>query len=133
MLLCWKIRRGLSLKVDESRIAAYTEWFFKEHLFPHFKIEEEEVFPLLLNENSSVLQALKEHKELNTLFNSKAKDKAILLEIADKLDAHIRFEERFLFNEIQNAVSNDEWAKIDNHIGDKGSCEVYSDSFWVIK
>jgi hypothetical protein len=56
LLLKWKINQGISKGVDISRIQKYVDWFFKEHLIPHFRIEEDHLFALD-KESASVKQA----------------------------------------------------------------------------
>lgn len=64
LLLAWKINKGISNGVEPERIIAYIDWFRKEHLEPHFIVEEEFMFPILGNEHPKVQQALQEHIQL---------------------------------------------------------------------
>lgn len=104
LLLVWEIRRDLGKKVDPSEISQRILQFFADDLQPHFKEEEETVFTLLAPDHPLRLQAEDEHQKIyamaETMRNSKA-DEALLNQFADTLEAHIRFEERTLFNQIQ--------------------------------
>lgn len=40
LLLCWKIKKGLANGVSPERIKRYTDWFYQNHLRPHFTAEE---------------------------------------------------------------------------------------------
>jgi len=40
LLLSWKIRSGISKGVDINRIKKYADWFYTNHIKPHFGIEE---------------------------------------------------------------------------------------------
>ncbi len=54
LLLCWKIRTGFELGVDHERMKRYTDWFWENHLLPHFIFEEINIFPILGEEHPMV-------------------------------------------------------------------------------
>ncbi|MBK6398906.1 MAG: hemerythrin domain-containing protein [Bacteroidetes bacterium] len=130
LLLKWKINKGLSKGVDVSRIQKYVDWFFKEHLIPHFRIEEDHLFTID-KESSSVKQALLQHKELVEVFNIEIKDAETLIKIGDLLEEHIRFEERVLFNELQTKATESELKEIEVLHYKGTSCDLVEDKFWV--
>jgi len=105
LLLCWKIKNGLSKGVASYRIKKYTDWFYKYHLEPHFSLEEKVLFPILGNKNGLVIQAIREHRLLSRLFAEADNVEDTLKKIEGTLKQHIRFEERVLFNEIQNKAT----------------------------
>lgn len=106
LMLSWKIRKGQGLKIDAERIRAYCTFFYKNYLFAHFIEEEKLLFPVLHTNHPMVKKALQQHRRLERLFlEEKDSNKAITL-IEEELEQHIRFEERVLFNEIQNAMSD---------------------------
>ncbi len=130
LLLKWKINKGISKGVDAVRIQKYVDWFFKEHLIPHFRIEEDHLFSID-KESSSVKQALLQHKELISIFNVEVKDAETLIKIGDLLEEHIRFEERVLFNELQTKATELELKEIEA-LHNKGvSCDLVEDKFWM--
>lgn len=129
--LCWKIRTGLSKKIAPERIKTYTDWFYKNHLCEHFKIEEDVVFSVLESNNELVQRALSEHKNLTTLFTSEVNIKETLEKIEKDLKAHIRFEERELFTEIQNIATTSQLQKISLAHSDEAFKENNSDEFWL--
>ena len=105
LLIAFKIEKGMSENVEASVMQKHIDWFFEKKLKPHFKIEEELVFPVLGNDHELVRAALDQHAELVRLFSINEKDYTTLKSIGELLDAHIRFEERILFNEIQEAAT----------------------------
>lgn len=107
LLLCFKIREGLKKKVELKRMKDYNDFFFQSQLVPHFEFEEKYVFPLLENEHEIVQQALSEHKRLRMLFKEENPTAETFQKIERELNAHIRFEERELFNEIQQHTNNE--------------------------
>ncbi|MBO2542854.1 hemerythrin domain-containing protein [Salegentibacter sp. BDJ18] len=131
LLLCWKIRQGVKKEVEVARIKAYTEWFKIHYLDPHFEAEEEYIFPVLGNEHELVKRALKEHRRLKRLFSQVTEVEIALNNIEEELDSHIRFEERVLFNEIQEVASAEQLANIEkHHNGIQFSDDDWQDHFW---
>ncbi|APS37420.1 hemerythrin domain-containing protein [Salegentibacter sp. T436] len=131
LLLCWKIRQGVKKEVEVARIKAYTEWFKIHYLDPHFEAEEEHIFPVLGNEHELVKRALKEHRRLKRLFSQDTEVEIALNNIEEELDSHIRFEERVLFNEIQEVASAEQLAYIEkHHNGIQFSDDDWQDHFW---
>src|SRR5688500_13232008 len=101
LLLCWKIRRGIQKSAEPERIASYVRHFYTHHLQPHFRVEEEHVFPVLGNGHSMVQQAMDEHSRIRSLVAMKEPDNSALDLLQQQLEKHIRFEERVMFQEIQ--------------------------------
>lgn len=133
LLLCWIISSGLSKRVEVSRIKAYTDWFFENKLAPHFKLEEEFIFPLLGNEDELVKRALEDHKRLRLLFEDTTDIVNSLKQIDEELEKHIRFEERVLFEEIQKRLSAEELAAVGKNIPEDKVIQNWKDEFWIAK
>jgi len=131
LLFCWKIRTGIKQHVALSRITDYAEWFWGAHLLQHFETEEAFLFPILGNNNTLVAQALLEHNQLKQKFNDSNWDENLLASIADLLEQHIRFEERVLFNEIENVANESQMRVLSEHTHD--FCETWPDEFWKEK
>lgn len=112
LLLCWKIRTGTAKGVDPARIRRYCRRFLKERLRPHFAIEEEVLFPVLGMGHPGVRKAMAEHRRLQRLINGRTDPMVAISLVEEKLEAHIRFEERQLFNQIQEAATQEELAEI---------------------
>ena len=130
LLLSWKIRTGLNKNVGTARIKKYADWFFKEHIQPHFKIEEKYIFPVLGDTHELVKRALAEHRRLTRLFEEKdGSDKTLGL-IEQALESHIRFEERVLFNKIQDVATPKQLALIAKHHAETKFQENTEDEFW---
>lgn len=131
LLLCWKIRQGFKKEIEVERMKKYVDWFQEKYLEPHFDAEEEYVFPVLGNENEKVKKALAEHRRLRRLFAEEVDVEKSLHKIEEELDLHIRFEERDLFNEIQQNASAEEMAEIEkHHHAVKFSDDDWDDQFW---
>ncbi len=129
LLLCWKIREGFKRNIEPSRIKKYVDWFWDNHLQPHFEIEEKFLFPILGNQNELIKQALAEHRRLKRLFENENDILKSMSLIEEELEKHIRFEERVLFNEIQKVATQEQLKTIESshtaHFEDNST-----DEFW---
>jgi hypothetical protein len=130
LMLYFKIRQGLKKGVNCARIADYMRWFFQEHLEPHFLVEEQRLFPLLGNDHPEVIRALSEHKELRRMFTGSLNREEELLAAGSMLEAHVRFEERQLFNLIQDSVKEDRLKAALLTDSAPPSCSLWQDEFW---
>ena len=135
LLLVWKIREGFRRSVEAERISKYVTKFFENELVPHFRDEEENLFARLPEDDKMRLQAEFDHKRLNELVESlrnESKDEFKLGEFADLLEKHIRFEERELFNFIQESLTAAELAEIES-ANAPAKCSTdseWKDVFW---
>ncbi len=135
LLLVWKIRQGLNKAVNPERISNYVIFFFKEDLEKHFKEEEQLLFNKLPVDDVLRKQAEADHQAIYKLIAAveKKKDDAVLLnQLADELEKHIRFEERELFNHLQNNIAADDLELIEKRFSNssKEIDEKWEDVFW---
>jgi len=130
LLLCWKIRTGLSKKVEPERIKTYMDWFYDTYLCNHFELEETFIFPILGKEHPWVKKALTDHRRLTRLFSSPISDIRIMGQIEEELEAHIRFEERQLFNHIQQVANKAQLETIEKHHKHERFNDNTHDPFW---
>lgn len=131
LLLCWKIRKGFSKGVSPERMKKYSDWFFENHVLPHFKIEETYLFPILGKENELVKKALADHRRLKRLFKNSKKVERSLSLLEEELERHVRFEERELFNEIQRNASPEQLKLIAEKHTEEKFVENTEDEFWL--
>jgi iron-sulfur cluster repair protein YtfE (RIC family) len=130
LLLCWKIKTGFSKGVSIKRMKLYLDWFFKNHLQPHFEIEEKYIFPILGNENILIKQAIEEHKIIAALFCNTSQIEISIKQIQVDLEKHIRFEERVLFNEIQKVASPENMEALQKLHSSEKFIDNTTDVFW---
>ena len=131
LLLCWKIKMGLRKGIDPIRIKNYATWFYNNHILKHFEVEERYIFSILGTEHKLVQKALSEHKRLIQLFETVTVLEENLKRIQKELEDHIRFEERVLFNEVQDVATAKELELISIHHTEEKFCENESDLFWM--
>jgi iron-sulfur cluster repair protein YtfE (RIC family) len=115
LLQVWQIRHDISINVPEELISRYVLDFFNKDLRQHFKKEEDYLFSKLPAGDLLRVQAETEHGQLYLLIDSLTKDrtsKELLHQFANLLEAHIRFEERVLFNHLQDTMTPDELERL---------------------
>lgn len=113
LMLCWHIRKALAQGRDPDVQMRACADFYHTHLLSHFAIEEEAVFPVLGAGDPLVKRALAEHRRLTLLFLAWDDPLSNLSLIEEELKAHIRFEERVLFQRVQEVASEEQLERID--------------------
>ncbi len=129
LLLCWKIRQGFKKNVEPERIKAYADWFWENHLKAHFEAEEKYCFTILPADHENVKRALADHKRIQRLFATHTGLIKNLNHIEEELEKHIRFEERVLFNQIQEIATNEQLQAIETAHAEKFEDNT-ADEFW---
>ncbi|MEO8472378.1 MAG: hemerythrin domain-containing protein, partial [Chryseolinea sp.] len=125
-------RMGYRKKIEANRIESYAKWFYSTYLKAHFDVEENHVFPILGDQHKLVKQALSDHRKLRRLFKGANEISKNIGLIEEKLEQHIRFEERILFIEIQNSASPEELNKIlESHCDQNHTSQEWGDEFWT--
>ena len=130
LLFSWKLRKGFAKNIEISRLANYSKWFYENEIKPHFEAEERHLFTILDANNELVIRALKEHREIEKLFNDTANPTQSLSILEDLLQEHIRFEERVLFNEIQLTATQAQLDKVEEIHQELPKYSDYADPFW---
>ena len=133
LLLGWKIRQGIKLNREASRITAYVVHFYEKHVELHFAEEETLLFQQLPDGDELKHRAFSEHRTLRELFKNlhDKPDYEKLNQLADLLDQHIRFEERVLFPHLEKTIPVEELEKIGKALVAEPHVEdVWEDEFW---
>ena len=130
--LCWKIRKGIQMKsISPERIKRYADWFYHEVLLPHIQDEEVNLFPVLNEKDENIQLAIFQHRELQAFFANTDASFQTLNMIADKLESHIRFEERILFELIQRQATEQQIEAIKNEHKGQIFKDNEEDVFWI--
>lgn len=136
LLLCWKIRTGLSNNVTEDRIIAYTIYFYNTFLKEHFAEEEMYVFTLLPENDAMVVKAIEDHDIINGMIktlDSVRNKKEWLETFAYELEQHIRYEERQLFGYIEQQAEKTALEETGKKLANPQNAHVkqsWTDIFW---
>ncbi len=83
---------------------------FAEELEPHFRLEERILIPALqrLDEQALERQLIEEHRQLQELIAGDDNPRQRLLDYGTLLAGHVRFEERSLFERLQESMLEEE-------------------------
>lgn len=130
LLLAWKIRQGFTFGIAPERMKKYTDWFWENQLQAHFEFEENLIFPILDKEHKLIKRALREHRRLKRLFTATGKIERNLWLIEEELTAHIRFEERILFQQVEAVATTEQLTLIEQEHS-KLIIEEWEDEFWI--
>ncbi|NMM50818.1 hemerythrin domain-containing protein [Marinigracilibium pacificum] len=130
LLLCWKIRTGLKNDISPERIKKYVDWFYQNHLVPHFSFEENFVFPILGNKHTLIKKALEDHKIITEMVSQDNDLDLLLPRLERTIERHIRFEERILFNKIQDIATDEQLEEIESHHHEEAFQDNVDDVFW---
>lgn len=137
LLLVWKIRQGLAFEVSLSRICNYLIYYVEHHMLPHFQLEELGVFPFLDEKDELRQEAEEQHEVILGIFESikhgeQEHSANQLDQFAGSLEAHIRFEERILFEHMQDVLSPDDLQRLGEKISEshRFGDEIWEDEFW---
>jgi iron-sulfur cluster repair protein YtfE (RIC family) len=136
LLLVWKIRQGLKKNIDAKRISKYVEFFFNEDLIKHFTDEETLLFIYLPEDDPLRKTAEADHQNIYRIVKAIQENNSsssLLLELADALEQHIRFEERTLFNQLQKNIGIEAMEVIEKRLspGDGNLDAKWDDHFWI--
>jgi hypothetical protein len=134
LLFAWKIKQGLKNDTDIKLIAQYVQWFWKNHLQEHFREEEQILAPHLPQDNGLLKQMIDDHYEIESMvhINENIADETLLLNLAQAIDDHIRFEERQLFPYAEKVIPEKELNLIYEQLPkEPAQCENWEQEFWV--
>jgi len=137
LLFCWKIRTALKHEVAVDRMLSYVQYFWQQHMLPHFR--EEETILFLPVKDDKVQRAVIEHEQIRekieALHIAGNDTKVQLAELANLVDAHVRYEERELFPHLEQVLTNDQLEWIGKQLNEKHEMlrDDFGDEFWVRK
>ena len=106
-----RLRRAADGSEDPTAAAEAFVRFFRTSTVPHVREEEESLFPLVAGIDevrSQVVEALLDHQHLHALIARLEEDddvRATMRELGERLEAHVRFEERQLFPLIERLAA----------------------------
>jgi hemerythrin-like domain-containing protein len=136
LLFGWKIKQGLKNGTNINTIGRFVQWFWVSHLQEHFKREEQVLAVYMLAEDLQVDRMINEHQEIEALIhiNENIVDEANLLQIAEAIADHIRFEEREFFPHAERSISPENLDKIFDQLSkEKVPSDNWKEEFWINK
>jgi hemerythrin-like domain-containing protein len=136
LLFCWKIRQGLKMNIQPARIRGYVDYFWEHHMLPHFR--EEECILFISVNDERVEQAIRDHREIKKAISGLSYKEGnelmvALTALADKVDAHVRFEERELFPLLETVLTGEQLDEIGKNLAsEKSPPDDFADQFWLL-
>lgn len=137
LLLAWKIRKGLLNHAEYQRMVDYIKYLEENLINGHFDDEEKLLFDLLPVEDKMCAAARNEHKQIRHLIaeicDKKNYDNGLFRQLADLVEAHVRYEERELFPYLETKLPEqklEEVAKILSKTHDVFN-DTWQDTFWI--
>ena len=113
--------KGMPSTLEDKK--EYTLSFYKTELVKHFQDEEEILFPSVRNKNDEldrkIAEIISEHRKMESLINDLEETdqlQNVLDELGWLLEKHIRKEERDVFMEIENVLTEEELQVISEEI-----------------
>jgi hypothetical protein len=136
LLLVWKIRQGIKMNIDPKRIGAYVTWFWETDLHSHFKREEIALEIVLAKSHPLRTRVEEEHEIIESKLAEIKKQASVeaLDLLASIMRDHIRFEERTLFNYLQEVSSEEKLNMVYAIINIENKVHTsWQDEFWSEK
>jgi len=135
LLFCWKIKEGLKLQAETSRLNGYLNYFWNAHLKDHFLSEEGLLFDRI--DDPVCEQAKADHLAITTQIekiNSTEAGTEAYIMLTEMLTNHIRFEERVAFPALEEHLAASPLPGLERLL-EKDHQEKfkdeYPDEFWV--
>lgn len=130
LVFALRLKKGIAHQAPANDLQAYADWFWEDYLAAHFQLEEERLFPLLGNTHDLVVKAMHQHRALQSLFQLSPKKHSDFFELLQQLQQHIRFEERELFQVMQETVNENDLLKFSKIHQKQQVCGVWKKVFW---
>jgi hypothetical protein len=131
LLLGFKIRQGLKLKVNPERIHTYCQWFLKAYLSPHLEQEQQILVHVLGENNKLYTQLINNHQQLLEAFSNSDISTSGVSDLEEYLMKCIRTEERIIFEAIQSQLSTSDIQFLEKHLEELKFRENPTDLFWL--
>jgi hemerythrin-like domain-containing protein len=136
LMACLLLKKGIARKASQSTLNDFLSKFFREDIEPHFEAEEKHLLPLLDQLKPSYGKILRsDHTLLRVLaarFMNHFASFSYLSNFATLLENHIRFEERLVFNFVQEHLNPTAEAELGKKLSVLGAkrCTDYPVKFW---
>jgi iron-sulfur cluster repair protein YtfE (RIC family) len=140
LVIAKRLQTGLEKQANPEVMSDYTLTMWEEHLHPHFQREEAYLIPVMEkyadSENARLINRLRsEHAEIRELIQhiqANPVDSSLLGSFAERLVAHIRFEERQLFPYAEEIIPQSEMEAMGKQLHDRYAerCMDWKPEFW---
>jgi hemerythrin-like domain-containing protein len=130
-----RIRRGLDNHTPANELAKYVRWYWQRHIRSHFYQEEKIVLSLLPQGHPLSYKAKIDHdeiRELMLLIDMEA-DRFYLQKLANFIESHIGWEEKYLFPYLEKYLTSSQLADLKKEMDDHpiDHSEAWKNEFWL--
>ena len=137
LMTCLLIRKGIS---KQASVEVMTDFFLQcwnRDLAPHFREEEEQLLPLLrkFEAGKNLADTIqRDHELIRTAMTHLSQahvNERLLEDMADQLEQHVRYEERIVFQAMQEFIPARQLQQLLFHENDhQPVCNIYPNHFW---
>jgi hypothetical protein len=133
LLFTWKIKQGLSLKIELDRIVSFCNWFFENHMKDHFRKEESALTKILSTNDVLIERMIDDHVAIQEKINdlNKWATEDGLKRLSQIINYHVRFEERQLFEHIERTATAEQLKNLAIDLEDSTELSDWKDEFWM--
>ena len=137
LLFVWKLRQGLNNFTPLNVLKDFTNYYWRNHIKPHFYQEEKILLPFFNPTDPLALRMKEEHDYIRELIIAIGNEpvRQDIIHLCNLLDSHIRFEEREFFAYLELQLSEQELKDVHLLLDEKpvNDMEEWKEAFWENK
>jgi len=109
LLFVWNLRKELKAGTSTSQLVSFVNTYWKNHIRPHF-FQEERILMPYMPKDALMERMKKEHEYIRELIVDIDTDcvRDDIVKLADLIETHIRFEERELFQSLEQRLTKED-------------------------
>jgi len=135
LLFASRIREGLKRNVSLEILKDYAFWYWRTHIRPHFRHEEDVLLPNFPPGNKLAQRMRNEHDMIRELVIclDEEPDQRTLTLFADLIQDHIVFEENEMYTWLEKELTKAQLEKIQLHLEQKPLTlmDDWTQEFWI--
>jgi len=138
LLFALRIKKGVANRSSPNVLVEFIKDFWYNHLASHFDEEDRLLLPHKDIGQSVWMKFMDDHKDIRALISiiESSDEKNVLnfaTQLANKIEAHIRFEERKFFPFIEERLSSSQLEVIGNGLKNHpDACHNFTPEFWKV-
>ena len=138
LMACLMIEKGVKKNADIKVLQDFTRQIWEKDISKHFALEENYLVPQLRQKNfpEYLIRSLLNDHDLIRNFSARLLNGGasyrLFLSFAGLLEQHVRFEERLVFEKMQEMVPDADLEKMATHFPtqESSTCKTYPVKFW---
>ena len=136
LMFCLLLKKGVRRHVALTTLKDFINQFWRYDLEPHFQNEEMTLVPLLERNHfpASIIRSMKTDHDVIRTIQHRIDMGAVSLQTIENfsllIEQHIRFEERVVFERIQQVIPENELFALHFEKKTESVCKTYPVKFW---